>query len=153
MRCKILPKSVPFFMALGYSNDLLPRLPTSTQRKKIKHQACIKIPASQYVVYRTPYSTVCIDTFRNTIINTSATTTIHHLPSLSITPQYSISTWTSLSLPFELEGVQKYLATLPSNQSFNNLPCRWPEEILHTLLKGTSVLIRSCPAGETGFGK
>ena len=29
VRCKILAKSVPFFMALGYSNDLLQRLPTS----------------------------------------------------------------------------------------------------------------------------
>jgi len=74
VRCKILPKSVPFFMALGYSNDLLPRLPTSTQRKKIKHQACIKIP----VVYRTvQYVSIPLGTLLS-ILQLQPPSTIHH---------------------------------------------------------------------------
>ena len=40
------------------------------------------------------------------------------------------------------EGVRKYLATLPENDSFDNIPRRWSIKKLETLLGGTSVLDR-----------
>jgi len=40
------------------------------------------------------------------------------------------------------EGVHKYLATLPENDSYDNIPRRWSMKKLYTLLGGTSVLDR-----------
>lgn len=43
----------------------------------------------------------------------------------------------------EFNDVLKYLATLPNNESYNNLPRRWTDEALDKLLGGTSALSRA----------
>ena len=39
----------------------------------------------------------------------------------------------------EFVDVQIYLSTLPENNSYNNLPRRWPDDVIQDLLGGTSV--------------
>lgn len=41
-----------------------------------------------------------------------------------------------------LDGVRLYLSTLPNDDSYDNLPRRWSDEILEKFLTGTSLLLR-----------